>query len=59
VRLAQALGVPVSRIAGWVNAARRVLNMDEVQVRSLDQLSGKIILDLPLLRRHFELGDAP
>jgi hypothetical protein len=40
-----------------VNAARRVLNVDDAQVLSLDPVTGDAFLDLPLLKSRFNLQD--
>jgi hypothetical protein len=56
--LAQALGVPSFRAAGIVNATRRVLNVDQAQVLSIDGAGDEVVLDLRLLRLQFDLGDA-
>lgn len=53
-RLAQALGTPVLRLAGFVSAARRVLNLDQAQILVVD--GEDVILDEALLRVQFELG---
>lgn len=52
--LAQALGTPVLRLAGFVSAARRVLNLDQAQILALD--GEDVVLDEALLRVQFELG---
>ena len=57
--LAQALQLPAFRAAGLVNAARRVLNVDQAQVLSIDATADEIILDVRLLRLQFELGGGP
>lgn len=53
--LAQALGVPAFRVAGIVNATRRVLNVDQAQVLAIDTTSDEVVLDLRILRLQFEL----
>ncbi|WP_428394438.1 BREX-2 system phosphatase PglZ [Lichenicoccus sp.] len=52
--LAEALGTPLVRIAGFVSAARRVLNLDQAQILVVD--GDDVILDELLLRLQFELG---
>ena len=52
--LAQALGTPLLRLAGFVSAARRVLNLDQAQILVVD--GEDVVLDEPLLRVQFELG---
>ncbi len=53
--LAQALSAPSIRIVGIVNAARRVLNLDQAQVLSMD--GDDVVLDERLLRVQFGLGN--
>lgn len=55
--LAQALSAPSIRIGGIVNAARRVLNLDQEQVLIMD--GDDVILDERLLRVQFGLGNSP
>ena len=57
--LAQALGVPAFRTAGIVNATRRLINVDQAQVLSIDCAGDEVFLDVRLLRLQFELGEAP
>ncbi|MDW9414209.1 BREX-2 system phosphatase PglZ [Sinorhizobium meliloti] len=54
--LAQALQLPAFRAAGLVNAAKRVLNVDQAQVLSLDATADEVILNIRLLRVQFEIG---
>jgi hypothetical protein len=54
--LAQALQQPAFRTAGLVNAARRVLNVDQAQVLSIDTTADEVVLDVRLLRLQFENG---
>jgi hypothetical protein len=54
--LAQALSMPAVRIGGLVNAARRLLNLDQAQVLSQD--GDDVVLDERLLRVQFDLGQA-
>jgi hypothetical protein len=51
--LAQALSAPIFRIGGLVNAARRVLNVDQAQVLAID--GEEVVLNETLLRLQFEL----
>ena len=53
--LAQRLGMPLVRISGFVNAARRVLNVDQSLVLTLDETSGQIELNRELLDVQFQL----
>ncbi|MGB8843781.1 MAG: BREX-2 system phosphatase PglZ [Aliidongia sp.] len=55
--LALALATPAFRVGGLVSAVRRVLNLDQAQVLAMD--GDDIVLDQRLLRRQFDLGDAP
>jgi hypothetical protein len=57
--LAQALGIPAFRVGGLVNAARRVLNVDQAQVLSLEPSGDEVVLDVRLLRLQFQLGERP
>jgi hypothetical protein len=54
--LAQALGISVLRLAGFVSAARRVLNLDQAQILVVD--GEDVVLNEPMLRVQFELGGA-
>jgi hypothetical protein len=51
--LAQALSTPLFRIGGLVNAARRVLNVDQAQILVID--GDDVVLDETLLRAQFAL----
>jgi len=53
--LAQALSLPTLRVGGLVNAARRVLNLDQAQVLAID--GEDVVLDERLLRVQFGLGN--
>lgn len=53
--LAQRLGMPLVRVSGFVNAARRVLNVDQSAVLSLDETSGIVELNCELLGVQFQL----
>ncbi len=57
--LAQELGLPAYRVSRLVNAAKRVLNLDQAPVLLLDAASDEVFLDIALLRSQFELGDLP
>jgi hypothetical protein len=52
--LAQTLSIPAFRIAGLVNAARRVLNLDQAQVLAID--GDDIVPNEAVLRMQFSLG---
>jgi hypothetical protein len=51
--LAQRLGMPAMRISGFVNAAKRVLNVDQAAVLSLDETAATVELNRDLLVRQF------
>jgi len=53
--LAQRLGMPAMRISGFVNAARRVLNLDQAAVLVLDETAGTVELNRELLGRQFRV----
>ena len=53
--LAQRLGFPLVRLSGFVNAARRVLNMDQSGILSLDETSAMVELNRGLLEVQFQL----
>jgi hypothetical protein len=55
VAIAQSLGVSTPRVAALVNAARRVLNVDEAQILLLNSSTGETILDLAALRHRFNV----
>ena len=52
--LAQSLSMPALRVGGIVNAARRLLNLDQAQVLAQD--GDDVVLDERLLRVQFDLG---
>ena len=53
--LAQRLGIALVRVSGSVNAARRVLNVDQSPVLSLDEAAGMVELNRELLEVQFQL----
>ena len=53
--LAQRLGLPLVRVSGFVNAARRVLNVDQSAVVSLDETNAVVDLNRELLDVQFQL----
>jgi hypothetical protein len=55
VALAQRLGIPTFRVSGLVNAMRRVLNIDQNPVLSLDEAIGLVELNRELLRVQFQI----
>ena len=57
--LAQTLQLPAFRASGLVNATRRVLNVDQAQVLSIDATADDVVLDVRLLRLQFEIGGGP
>jgi hypothetical protein len=54
--LAQRLGMPAMRISGFVNAARRVLNVDQAAVLVLDETAATVELNRELLGRQFRVA---
>lgn len=54
--LASRLGVAELRISGLLTAARRVLNVDQASVLAVDEQSGFVELNLPLLKQQYSLG---
>jgi len=53
--VAQRLGIPELRVSGFVMAARRVLNVDQQSVLSLDESTGVVELNKDLLIRQFRI----
>ncbi|MDR6857863.1 BREX-2 system phosphatase PglZ [Variovorax guangxiensis] len=53
--LAQRLGMPAMRISGFVNAAKRVLNVDQAAVLVLDETAASVELNKELLARQFRV----
>ena len=53
--LAQRLAMPSMRISGFVNAAKRVLNVDQAAVLVLDETAGTVELNRELLARQFRV----
>ncbi|WP_051340733.1 BREX-2 system phosphatase PglZ [Azospirillum halopraeferens] len=53
--LAQRLGVAQVRVGSVIMAARRVLNVDQVQVLEVEEASGTVVLNRALLDTQFEL----
>lgn len=53
--LAQRLGMSAMRISGFVNAAKRVLNVDQAAVLVLDETAGTVELNRELLSRQFRV----
>ncbi len=53
--LAQRLGLPLVRVSGFVNAARRVLNVDQSAILSLDETNAVVELNRELLDVQFQL----
>lgn len=54
--LAQRLGLPLLRISGFINAKRRLLNVDQANVLALDEAEGSITLNRVLLETQFKDG---
>lgn len=59
--LAQKLGLPEMRLSGALSAARRVLNLDQAPVLTVDEASRTVELNRPLLDQQFQVkpGDQP
>jgi len=53
--MAQRLGLPPVRVAGFLAALRRVLNVDGYGVLEVDEASDTLTLNRELLRKQFEL----
>lgn len=53
--LAQRLAMPAMRISGFVNAAKRVLNVDQAAVLVLDETAATVELNRELLARQFRV----
>jgi hypothetical protein len=53
--LAQRLGMPAMRISGFINAAKRVLNVDQAAVLVLDETAATVELNRELLARQFRV----
>jgi hypothetical protein len=53
--LAQALGQPEFRIRGMLVALQRLLNVEGYQVIAIDEATGAIELNRPLLAKQFQL----
>ena len=51
--MAQRLGLPEMRLGGLLSAARRMLNVDQAPVLSVDEATGTIDLNQPLLLQQF------
>jgi hypothetical protein len=54
--LAQRLGMPLMRVSGFVNAARRVLNLDQSAVLTLNETTAQIEFNRELLDVQFQLN---
>jgi hypothetical protein len=54
--LAQRMGIPAIRVSGFVNAAKRVLNVDQAAVLVLDEAAGTVELNRDLLARQFRVS---
>jgi hypothetical protein len=51
--LAARLSMPLLRVSGFVNAARRLLNVDQAAVITLDETEGAVTLNRTLLDTQF------
>jgi hypothetical protein len=54
--LAQRLAVPEMRLAGVLSVARRLLNVDQAAVLTVDESAGLIELNRELLMLQFQIG---
>jgi ParB-like chromosome segregation protein Spo0J len=54
--LAQRLGLPPIRLGGFLTAARRLLNVDQERVLSMDEASDTVALDRAVLEAQFRIG---
>jgi hypothetical protein len=61
IALAQRLRLPLIRVSGFINAARRLLNVDQTNVLMLDETEGTVTLNRALLETQFRetSGGAP
>ncbi len=55
VALAQKIGQPMMRLPGLLSAARRILNLDQTEVLTVDATTDAVELNIGLLHRQFEL----
>lgn len=53
--LAQRMSLPEVRIGGMLSAVRRLLNVDQAAVLTVDEAAGTVELNLALLRQQFRL----
>jgi len=54
--VAARLSLPTLRVGGFLSAARRVLNIDQSTVLTVDEASGTVELNRSLLELQFEIG---
>lgn len=54
--LAARLAMPLMRVSGFVNAARRLLNVDQSPILTLDETEGAVTLSRSLLEVQFQLA---
>src|SRR3546814_326843 len=52
-QLAQAIGQPVIRMRGVISVMERMLNLDGFPIVTLEQGTGTVLLDIPLLKAQF------
>lgn len=57
--LAQHLKIADMRLGGFLTSARRLLNVDQSPVLTVDDMAGVVELNLPLLARQFGLRGVP
>jgi len=53
--LAQRMSLPEVRMGGMLSAVRRLLNVDQAEVLTVDEAAGTVELNLALLRQQFRL----
>lgn len=57
--LAQRMGVADLRLGGMLSAARRMLNVDQAAVLTVDEAAGMVEVNLLLLQQQFRLSSSP
>jgi len=57
--LAGRLAMPLMRVSGFVNAARRLLNVDQAPILVLDEVEGAVMLNRSLLEVQFQVKGRP
>ena len=54
--LANRLGLAESRMGGLLSAVRRVLNVDQAAILSVDEAAGSVDLNISLMQQQFKLA---